>query len=426
FHLRPGALFHDGTRVQAAAVVRSLAEARTAPAILSLVPIRSIEADREGAVVLRLEKPFAGLLSMLCHYSALVLAPSSYGPDGSVRAIVGSGPYRVTALAPPQQVDAERFDGWNGGDPPEIERVRYRVAGRAETRTLMAESGQADLAYNLDPAGVARLGSRKSVRIASVMLPRTVIVKVNAGLPTLADPRTRRALALAIDRTGMAKALLRDAELAATQLFPPSMGGWHDRTLPSLDHDPVTAARLLEDAGWRMATGGRRDSQGRPFMLQLRTFPDRPELPLIAAALQEQWRAIGIDVSVSVGNSGDVPLGHRDGTLQLALAARNYASVPDPVGTLLQDFGAAGGDWGAMGWRDERVVAALDELAIGRATGEAAASARRRITAALHDGLPVIPVAWYRQQVAVNARVDRVSLDPFERSYRLTRLRWRP
>ena len=84
--------------------------------------------------------------------------------------------------------------------------------------------------------------------------------------------------------------------------------------------------------------------------------------------MQEQWRQAGIAVQVNVGNSGDIPLGHRDGSLQLGLAARNYATVPDPTGTLMQDFGAAGGDWGAMGWRSDALAAALAELSRGAST----------------------------------------------------------
>jgi len=50
---------------------------------------------------------------------------------------------------------------------------------------------------------------------------------------------------------------------------------------------------------------------------------------------------------------------------------------------------------------------------------------RRRVAGLLHAELPVIPVAWYRQQVAVSSRLSGVSLDPLERSYRLTQIRWR-
>lgn len=146
---------------------------------------------------------------------------------------------------------------------------------------------------------------------------------------------------------------------------------------------------------------------------------------MIAAALQEQWRLAGIAVKVSIGNSGDVPLGHRDGSLQLALAARNYTNVPDPTGTLAGDFAATGGDWGAMGWHNDTVVQALQELTRSNPTPERTRALRADITQTLQTELPVIPVAWYRQHVAVAQRVAGVTLDPLERSYRLTAMEWR-
>jgi peptide/nickel transport system substrate-binding protein len=138
-----------------------------------------------------------------------------------------------------------------------------------------------------------------------------------------------------------------DETLAATQLLPPTLGAWHNPHLSPLRHDPQAAAQLLQAAGWQRSGDGLRNPAGQPLQLVIRTFLDRPELQLIATALQEQWRLAGIAVKVSIGNSGDVPLGHRDGSLQLALAARNYANVPDPTGTLAGDFspGATGAPW---------------------------------------------------------------------------------
>lgn len=424
FVLRPGAHFHDGTPVTADAVVRCLRAARTAPALLSVAPIVAIEPEGRGALTIRLSAPYSGLPALLAHSSTLVLAPVSYGPDGTVRAIVGSGPYRIVVLEPPQRVEAVLFEGYDGPRPA-IERIAYLSASRAETRALMAESGQADLAFGLDPVSLTRLRKRGAVRIAAVTLPRTVIVKVNAGWPALADVRVRRALSLSIDRAGIAKALLRDPELAATQIFPPTLGNWHDASLTPLAYDPDAAARLLTEAGWRRAPDGLRDRDGQPLRLSIRTFVDRPELPVIATALQAQWREAGIAVQVDIGNSGDVPRGHRDGSLQLALAARNYANVPDPTGTLAQDFGAKGGDWGAMGWKDDGLVQALAELQRTTPSPERTAVLRAQVATALQEGLPVIPVAWYRQQVAVSGRLADVSLDPLERSYRIAGMRWR-
>src|SRR3989344_4615009 len=383
FELRPGARFHDGTPVTAAAVVRSLQAAQMAPALLSQAPIESISAPDVGTVLIRLQRPHTALPALLAHSSTMVLAPASYGADGKVRSIIGSGPYRIAQLVPPQQVETVVFDAYDGLRPA-IAAVRYLAASRAETRALMAESGQADLAYGLDPASLRRLqrhaqnpalARRTPVRIASVTLPRTVIVKLNAGLPPL-------------------------------------------------QHDPEAAARLLRAAGWQRHSDGLRDANGQPLHLVIRTFVDRPELPLIATALQEQWRLAGMAVKVSIGNSGDVPRGHRDGSLQLALAARNYANVPDPTGTLAGDFAAQGGDWGAMGWHSDTVVQALQELTRTQTPPERTRALRQSITHTLQAELPVIPVAWYRQHVAVAPRLAGVTLDPLERSYRLTGMEW--
>jgi len=424
FELRPNARFHDGSPVTAQAVVRSLNLARTPPAPLALAPIRAIEAAGEKQIRIRLATPYMPLAGMLAHSSAMILAPASFEPGGSVRQILGSGPYRITHLQAPHQVETALFAHYDGPRPA-IAQVRYMAAGRAETRTLMAESGQADLTYNLDPASIARLRQRPSVSIASVTLPRTVVVNLNAALAGLKDVRVRQALSLAIDRQGIARALLREPDLAATQLMPPSLGSWHDASLPALKQDPAAASQLMREAGWVLGAEGWRDAQGQLLRLKLQTFPDRPELPVLAAALQAQWRQAGFAVSVSIGNSGDIPLAHRDGSLQMSLAARNYANMPDPTGTLLQDFGPDGGDWGATHWSSPVVLDALNALVQSRLTEAQITAQRRRVMRTLQEALPVIPVCWYRQHVAVSRRVEGVSLDPLERTFRLNNMRWK-
>ena len=427
FTLRPGARFHDGSRATAAVVVQSLQRAQKAPALLSNAPIASITAEGDGEVFIRLSRPHNALAAQLAHYSTLVLAPGSLGADGKVQRIIGTGPYRISKLVPPQQVETVAFDDYDrpaSTPAPAVRSVAYMAVTRAETRALMVEGSQAHLAYGLDPASLRRLRRHAKVGITSVTLPRTVIVKLNAALPGLQDVRVRQALSLSIDRAGIAHALMGDEALAATQLLPPTLADWHNPALPPLRHDPEAAQRLLREAGWQRHSDGLRRPDGQPLVLSIRTFLDRPELPLIATALQEQWRLAGIAVQVLIGNSGDIPLGHRDGTLQLAMAARNYANVPDPAGTLAGDFSAKGGDWGAMGWHSDAVVQALAELMRSTPDARRAQALRATVTQKLQSELPVIPIAWYRQHVAVNRRLQGVSLDPLERSYRLTDMHW--
>ncbi len=421
FTLRGNRRYHDGTPVTPASVLACLQRAHDRPGVLQLAGIRAMAVER-GAIVVTLARPFAPLPFLLTHYSAQILAPASFDAKGHVAAIIGTGPFRIASLSLPQQFDVVRFAGYGGlALPGRVQRARYISVARAETRTLLVQSGQADLAFSLDPPAIRALQNSRQATLVTAMLPRTTFLKLNAGHPLLADVRVRRAIALCVERAGIARALLRDADLAATQLFPPSMALWHDAALPPLRTDPARARRLLEEAGWQPGADGIRRRHGGRFELTLTTFVDRPELPVIAAALQEEMRQIGIAVRVAIGNSSDIPAGHRSGTLQMGLVARNFGNVPDPVATLLQDFGPDGGDWGAMGWRNGEVAAALARLASGATAGPAD---RARVAAVLQAELPVIPVVWYRQVCAASRRIARASIDPFERSYRISHLEW--
>jgi peptide/nickel transport system substrate-binding protein len=422
FALRQGALFHDGTPVTASNAARSLEIARAKPGVMGTAPISRITAQQEEVVV-ELTKPFAPLPAIFAHASTQVLAPASYAPDGSVKQVIGTGPYRVSQLAQPQSIRIRAFDRWSGKKPA-IREVSYLAVGRSESRALMAESGQSDLTFGLDPISLGRLKQKQRIQILSVTLPRTIMLKLNAGHPSLQEANVRHALSLALDRQSMTAALLRDPEMAATQLFPPTMAEWHRADLPVLGYDPAKAARLLAAAGWKAASDGILVRDGKRFEVTLQTYPDRPELPPLATAVQDQLRKVGIAVQVKIGNSSEIPAAHRDGSLELALSARNFALVPDPLITLLDDFSEKGGDWGAMNWHSAVVGSALQRLAADPAESEARAH-RAHLVAQLQEELPVIPVAWYRQSAAVNKGLVGVVLDPLERSYFLADMHWR-
>jgi peptide/nickel transport system substrate-binding protein len=432
FTLRGNRRYHDGTLVTPESVLACLRRAVARPGILGLAGIRSITTER-GAIVVSLQRPFSALPYLLTHYSVQILAPSSFDARGNVMRIIGTGPFRIASTSLPQQFDVVRFDDYGGLTiPGRVQRARYISVARSETRTLLVQSGQADLAFSLDPPSIRALRNSPKATLITAMLPRTTFIKLNSSHPFLADVRVRRAIALCVERQGIARALLRDANLGATQLFPPSMTGWHAPSMMPLRTDPREARRLLSQAGWVPGPDGICRQHGQRFELTLTTFVDRPELPVIAAALQEEMRQIGIAVRVVIGNSSDIPAGHRSGKLQMALVARNFGNVPDPVATLLQDFGAEGGDWGAMGWQNIEVPSLLARLASASPSSAArpaadvtnANAARARIAAVLQSELPVIPVVWYRQVCAASRRIGGASIDPFERSYRISQLQW--
>jgi peptide/nickel transport system substrate-binding protein len=405
FTLRPTARFHDGTPVTAEAVAACLQRALAQPGLLRSTGAQQIAAQG-GEVLFRLAKPFSALPAFLAHNSTLILAPASYAADGSVRQVIGSGPYQVVEVHAPQSLRTRRFEGFDGRKPV-IEAVDYLGASRGETRSMMASSGQADLVYTHDPVSYERLRASRKLQLHRLPLPRTIYIKVNAGHRFLADLRVRRALSLALDRTGMATALLRAPEAAATQLFPPAVAEWY---VPGL----APLAQNVEQS---------RNKAGEAFKLTLRTFSDRPELPPLATAIQAQLKAVGIDMAVSIGNSSEIPNGHQNGSLELALVARNYGLVPDPLGILLQDFGPRGGDWGAMGWHSAQVSQTLADMSVA-VDPKRRSALRGAIATVLQAELPVIPVAWYQHSMTASTRLVNVSVDPLERSYRISRMGW--
>lgn len=411
FTLRPGVSFHDGSPMDAEAVLNALSIARAKPGSLASLPISGMSAEK-GALVITLTEPSAALPAYLAEFRSQIMAPAAYDADGRGIAVIGTGPYRVTNLTPPLSLDASAFEGYWGAQP-HIAEVAYDAVSRVETRALMAQSGDADFVFGLDPASVARLGMSDAVEVHSVAIPRTLLLKVNAGHPFLDTPEARRALSLAIDRDGIAKAVLRYPE-GADQLFPPSVSAWHSDSVAPLAYDPEAAKALLEGLGWRAGSDGILAKNGARFALTLTTYPDRPELPLVSAVLEQQFRQIGVALTINSTNSSEIPAGHQDGSLDLGLIARNFSLIPDPIGTVMSDF-APTGDWGAMNWDNPEFV----ELVSGIARGDGDDADRTHAAEILQAELPVIPIAWYQQTLAAATDLSGVTIDPYERSFGL-------
>jgi len=386
-------------------------------------PIDSIAAEG-NEVVIKLKQRFAALPAVLSNYASIILAPAAYDPQGKVVSFIGTGPFKVTEFAPPLTLKVQKFaDYW--GPAPTITEAKYLSNHRAEARSLMVESGDNDLAFTLDPAGFSRLKQSKTTKAVAVAIPRTIVIKLNLARAPLADLDARRALSLAIDRAGISAGILRFPDMAATQLFAPVVKGWHDPSLPPLTTNLDEAKRLLAGLGWKAGPDGVLIRNGQRFSFTLRTFPNRPELPLIAAAIQDQWRQIGVELKVSIGNPADLPAGHKDGSLDASLYARNYSLTPDPVVNALEDFGPGGGDWGAMNWTAPAVATALQTAG---STGDQVARSKaiKVVAAAVHAELPLIPIAWYNLTAAHSGKLLGIELDPFERSFGLSRMRWMP
>lgn len=423
FWLPTDRYFHDLTPVSAQAVVDCLntSRANTGNA-LRRVPIDAIVAEAD-TVVFRLSRPFAILPTYLAASGSIVLGPGSYNAQRGVERIVATGPYRVTGLDGRHRVETEAMTPATG-NAPAVRRVRYQAVTDGETRARMVESGDADLAVNLPPVSADRLRRGRAARVLSMPIPRARFIALNLNVAPLDDLRVRQALSLAIDRAGAARAILRNPEAAADRLLPPFLREWQDPATPPLRTDPDVARRLLREAGWQLGPNGICQRDGRSLSLELFTSANRPELPVLAEAMQAQWRDIGIDVRIRLGDSEDIPRIRADGSMQMALVARTYAQIPDPIGSIADDFvSPSPNGWASVGWRSEALETAVQRYAVTADPLERTA-VRQTIARVLQAELPVIPHSWYDQVVAFSRRVEPVPIDPFETTYGIPDIGW--
>lgn len=188
------------------------------------------------------------------------------------------------------------------------------------------------MVFTLDSASLERLQQDTNIQVQSKSLARTIQYKVNAKNPFFADVKVRQVLSDAIDRQGIAQSVMRADNAVAEQILPPMFKDWQVATNSQKPDSKILKQRLL-DLGFTSDANGMLQKNGKPFKFTLKTFSDRPELPIIATALQAQWKQIGIEVDVSVGNFSEIPLSHQNDTLEMALYARNYGMIPDPIGS---------------------------------------------------------------------------------------------
>lgn len=427
FTLRNRVLFHDGTVMTAQRVVEQLNLAMQKPSVLQDLPIASISAVGNDQVVITLSEPYSPIGASLAHYSAAILAPSAYDESGEVTSLIGTGPFSVAEVAIPHKLVVQRFDDY-WGEKAKIEYASYLTGHRAEARVLQARSGQADIVFGLDPASVPMLKRMPMLEILRSDLPRTLALKLNADHPLLTDPAAREALSLAINRQGIATAILRAPDAATDQLLPSYMTDWH-LSNPNASGELEKPAQLLASMGWEHDGKGWLRRDGQRFELDLITYADRPELTTVATAIQDQWKQLGVKLNVNITNSSAIPAGHSDGSLEVALIARNYGIIADPLGTLIKDFaasgsGTSGGDWGAMNWSNAQVPQILEAL-VSETDPERYQQQAQLVAQAIYAERPLIPIAYYVQQTAINKRLSGFRFDPYERSYFLNELSWK-
>jgi ABC-type transport system substrate-binding protein len=142
------------------------------------------------------------------------------------------------------------------------------------SRVQALGSGSADVAYLLNPESkdtVEQMGAAFQRRLSSNVYFLGFVTTLKDS--PLKDPRVRRALNMAVDRSAIAATVMAGAIKPASQLTHPGAFGYAQDLKP-IPYDPAAANALLERFVYRKGGDGyRRQPNGQPLVIRYGSMP---------------------------------------------------------------------------------------------------------------------------------------------------------
>lgn len=292
FHLRRGVHFQDGQAFSSADVKFTfdsiLSGAIKTPKRGAFHSVASVSTPDDSTVVFHMKQPDPSLLWNLMRPGIGIV------PRGATQQIAqhpdGTGPFRFVSMLPDEEIVLEP-NGAYFGVRPVVDRVQFRIVPDETVRALELRKGSADVTLNnLTPDMIAALKQSRGIDVAEQPGTNLVYLAFNFLDPILAHREVRQALAYATDRDTIIRYLLRGQARPAASLLPPNHWAY-DGNVQQYDYDPHKAEVLLDAAGYKRGPDGVR------FHLTLKTSTDE-STRLYSAALQEEWKQVGIALEV--------------------------------------------------------------------------------------------------------------------------------
>lgn len=303
--LRKDVTFHDGTPMTAEDVVASLDRwTRLSPRGKSAAAfIEAITVKDAATVVITLKQPYAPLPALLAmNNGAAVVVPKSV-IDGvnPLKAMIGTGPYKLLEHKPDQYIRLVRFDryvspkgpadGYGGARVAEIDELRFVPVPNATTRAEGIVAGQFQFADSLPSEMKPRIDAAAGLKSVVVKPFGFPLMIMNTKTGPLADPRLRKAIATAISPEEMMLAGFGDPAFFAVEgsIYAPGTLYYDKASVTGYGvADTAKAAADLKQAGYK----------GEPIRIMTSTQYDF--LYKMSLVVQAELQAAGFTVDLQV------------------------------------------------------------------------------------------------------------------------------
>ena len=311
FHLRSGVTFHDGTPLDADAVVFSLERQRDPrhpyhrPDRTGLPfaywenmykDIRKVEAIGPLTVRVTLDRPYAPFEANMALFPVSIVSPTAVKRWGAdyYKHPVGTGPFRFSEWKDGRIVLERNPDYW--GTRPQIERLVFRAVPDGRQRLTELESGAIDVAYSIVPDELQFVELHPDLLLYRAAANNVAYLAMNATHPPFNDVRVRRAVNYAVNKVPIVKLAYQGLATPAVGPLPPTQWGYH-RPDAVYDYDPERARQLLAQA---RSDGAFDPDKELRLLVPSTPRPYLPDPETVARVLQANLAAVGIRTTLVV------------------------------------------------------------------------------------------------------------------------------
>ena len=429
FELKPDVKWHDGEPFTADDVLFTIELMRNGS---NYIPAdlqdfwSSIEVVSHSPTSLqfKLPEPFAPFLD----YLSFGILPAHLLGDRDIEAIkdmdfniqpVGSGPYKFERLI----VEGDQITGLvlaaneeYYGKQPFIQQLVFRYYPDAQTALVAYQNGEVMGINDIHDEILADALQEPDLAIYTGRLNilRLVFFNLdNPEVPFFGDANVRKALYMSINRQYIVDKILNgQAILADGPIFP---GTWaYFDGIPRVEMDVERAKVLLTEAGFPVSAedATRRVSSEGTLLEFTLLYPDSPTQRLIAEAIQQDWAAVGVIVTLEpVDYIVLVTERLENREYQAALVDLNLSRYPDPDPYPFWDSVQATGGQNYSQWNNKLASEYLEEARITTDVGERA-RLYRNFQMIFAEELPALPLLYPVYNYGVDYQVQGVRMGP--------------
>ncbi|GGH23807.1 ABC transporter substrate-binding protein [Alsobacter metallidurans] len=256
--LRPDAVFHDGTKVDAAAIKYNLDRELTIKISrrkAEISAISSVDVVDPLTVKINLKEPSVPLLAALSDRAGMMISPKAGEALGEkfTDAPVCSGPYKFVERVTQDRIVLDKFPQYYAADKFHFDRLVYRGMPDSNVRLLNLRSGQLDLIERMAATDVKAVKADKGFTVVPVvgLGYYGITFDINgegADLDAGKKELVRQAFSLAIDREAISNVVFDGQASIGNQPFPPT-SPYYDKKFPVPPRDVAAAKKKMAEAG---------------------------------------------------------------------------------------------------------------------------------------------------------------------------------